>query len=125
MHKKIFFTSFIKIYPCYIPFFAIISVWNPTPIIAPGGQVTASSNTFCNWKPVHPKASGRKLIILKQNDNNLIEEDIPTERHTLDKGALFDLFPMHIMNDVHGWIIELEHNDKFNIVMASIKSTCN
>ena len=45
----------------------------------------------------------------------------PTKRHKLEKGTLFDLLPMDIINDIDYWIIGLEHNDKLQTIVTRIK----
>ena len=93
-----------KTYPGNIPFSAIMSVWNPAPSIVPVGWDTAISDAWRNWKRGRPKATGCKLIITKRTSATLIEKDRHTKIHTPEKGKLFYLIPMNILNDIDIWI---------------------
>ena len=70
--QYVFFTSLKKTYPGYIPFFGIISVWNPAPSITLSGWFFEPSDAWRNFKPEPTKALGHKLIILERDDATLI-----------------------------------------------------
>ena len=60
-----------------------MSVCRPTSSVAPGGWVTTTSDSWCYYKPEHPKAPGRKLIIPERAAITLLEEGRPTKRRVL------------------------------------------
>ena len=98
-----------------------MSVQNPVSSTEPGGWGTVPTDAWRNWKPERPKAPGCKHIIPKHPTYILLEDDGPIKRPKLGNGTLFYLLPMDIINVVDDWIIGLEHNKTFNIIVAHIK----
>ena len=98
-----------------------MSGYNPAPSIAPGGWFNAHSDAWSNYKPEIPKSPGRKLIIPKCTADTLLEEDLPTKINTPEKGKLFGLIPVDVLNDIIIWLIRLENNNKFMTYVACIK----
>ena len=75
LHKKTFFTPFIKTYPGYIKISTNISGLRPAPSVAPGGRGTASSDTRINRKPkiTNIEAPGRAVIFPKHTSTTFLE----------------------------------------------------
>ena len=67
-------------------------------------------------KPSRPPAPGRTLIITKRPAPMLVE-DLPIKKPKSEKGALFYLLPLDILNDIDTWIIDLEYNDTHKAVV--------
>ena len=101
-----------------------MSGWNPVPSTTPSGWGTACSDAWRNWKHERPKSLGHKLIIPKRTSATFLEDDDP-KSHKFEKGELFDLLPINILNYINDWIIGLEYNGKFNNAVAHIISPNN
>ena len=55
----------------------------------------------------------------------LLEDDGLSKTPKLEKGMLFDLFPIDIINVINDWIIRLGHYGTFNIIVERIKYPYN
>ena len=93
-------------------------VWNPAPSISPGGRVTEPSNAWRNRKPERSNSTGCKLIICKLYFCYVDRGGSSYKNTYTQKGVLFELIPMDILNDVDIWLTGLEHNEKSNSVLT-------
>ena len=99
----------------------------------PDSSVTASDwsktiktpiEAWPNCKPTYPRALSHTLIIPRRSATTLVEY-FPTKILKLDKGTLFDLLTLDILNEIDTWIIYLKYNYKHKKVVLIIKSPGN
>ena len=92
-----------------------MSGWSSASLDITGGWVTTYTE-WHNWYYNFPKnkAPVRAVIFLKRNAAPFLEEERTEKIRAIEKGTLFDLLPIYVINVFDDWIAGLEHSVKFN-----------
>ena len=90
-------------------------------VLHPLVGANAPTYIWCNWKPDHPKAMGRKPIVLRRPTAKLMGDYVSTKVPKIDNGALFDLLSMDIINVIDDWFIGLDNYRIFKTYMLHFK----
>ena len=79
------------------------------PSVSPVGWVSAPSNAWYNWKPEHSniKSLVNAIIFPKHSLTTFMEEEFLAKIYAIDKGTLFSLLPMDILNIIYIWRVRL------------------
>ena len=111
-HTGNVFTTLKNTYPGYITFPTNMNGWGSAP-----------SDACRNWKPKNTKvkAPGRANIFPKRTAATFPEEGCP-KKTCNEKGTLFNLSPMGIINVIEMWIVGLEKSIKIKAIVTQINS---